>query len=510
VVSGSAQTRTVEKPSEKKYVRPSPKDVLRFSPRAWSKLVFFRDRGDTEIGGFGISRSDDFLYVEDFVTVKQEASAAFVEFDDDAVNEFLTKAVEQGLHPAECMRIWLHTHPAGVNSPSGTDEDTFRRIYGDSDWGIMFILPKNGEAYARLQFNTGPTGHMKLPVRIDYNPPFSGVTQEELEAWEKEYQDNIGLVRYRSYSSGRSTYYGHSYPSGPRRSGEPYHSGGQGRGYSYTERRGGAVTPASGSAASRASVAGSGTPGAEASVTRRVWGGDGRVKGTIVQAGTARGSARPPGQVVESSGDVLTTEPRRVSAETRPSSGVRRGRLDVKNPWEPNIPGEHVWIVQRGEHMTTVYTGGSYYEYNNGSGIDIKEGEILHSLHQIADHLPIMRGEVTWMGAEKMGWLPKKLTTFTIRNGIFSVSYLSTPAVNQGPSAAAAGSSASSSYQRETPGFLDDSKKDEKTDEKTDEKDEKADKESDTETKVIDISEISDDAVEAVDDTDERIGIHGP
>src|SRR5262245_8509285 len=39
--------------------------VLRFSPTAWAKLVFLRDTGDSEIGGFGISRADDLLLVED-------------------------------------------------------------------------------------------------------------------------------------------------------------------------------------------------------------------------------------------------------------------------------------------------------------------------------------------------------------------------------------------------------------------------------------------------------------
>jgi len=28
---------------------------LRFSPTAWAKLLFLRDRGPTEVGGFGIT-----------------------------------------------------------------------------------------------------------------------------------------------------------------------------------------------------------------------------------------------------------------------------------------------------------------------------------------------------------------------------------------------------------------------------------------------------------------------
>ena len=44
--------------------RASPR--LRFSPYAWAKLVFSRDIGETEVGGFGISSKDDLLLIEDF------------------------------------------------------------------------------------------------------------------------------------------------------------------------------------------------------------------------------------------------------------------------------------------------------------------------------------------------------------------------------------------------------------------------------------------------------------
>ena len=49
---------------------PRPEQpILRFSPTAWAKLLFFRDKGETEIAGFGISALDDLLYVEEFATI---------------------------------------------------------------------------------------------------------------------------------------------------------------------------------------------------------------------------------------------------------------------------------------------------------------------------------------------------------------------------------------------------------------------------------------------------------
>ena len=37
---------------------------LRLNPTAWAKLLYLRDLGDTEVGGFAISAVDDLLYVE--------------------------------------------------------------------------------------------------------------------------------------------------------------------------------------------------------------------------------------------------------------------------------------------------------------------------------------------------------------------------------------------------------------------------------------------------------------
>ena len=56
--------------------------TLRFSPTAWAKLLYFRDKTDNEVGGFGITEPDDLLFIRDFVTVKQEVTCVSVEFDD--------------------------------------------------------------------------------------------------------------------------------------------------------------------------------------------------------------------------------------------------------------------------------------------------------------------------------------------------------------------------------------------------------------------------------------------
>jgi proteasome lid subunit RPN8/RPN11 len=157
---------------------------LRFSPTAWAKLLYLRDAGPTEIGGFGITSADDLLLVENIQLVRQTCTVTSVEFDDASVAELFDEQVDQGLRPEQFARVWIHTHPGLSASPSSVDETTFRNVFGRCDWAVMFILAKGGSSYARLQFRAGPGGAVRLPVRIDWRPPFEGTDES---AWQAEY-----------------------------------------------------------------------------------------------------------------------------------------------------------------------------------------------------------------------------------------------------------------------------------------------------------------------------------
>jgi len=167
---------------------------LRFSPTAWAKLLFFRDAGETEIGGFGITPPDDLLYIHDFQTVKQQVTCVSVSFDDNAVADFFETRVDQGRKPEQFARIWVHTHPGNCPNPSGTDEETFRRVFGKCQWSIMFIVAQEGKTYARISFNVGPGGQVLIPVEVDYDKPFLAADQP---AWIEEYKANIHPEEWR-------------------------------------------------------------------------------------------------------------------------------------------------------------------------------------------------------------------------------------------------------------------------------------------------------------------------
>ncbi len=63
--------KSVESPTTRRLLleprrlrRPPRRPTLRCTPKAWVKLVFLRDLGPTEVGGFGISAADDLWLIE--------------------------------------------------------------------------------------------------------------------------------------------------------------------------------------------------------------------------------------------------------------------------------------------------------------------------------------------------------------------------------------------------------------------------------------------------------------
>lgn len=158
---------------------------MRFSPTAWAKLLFLRDAGETEIGAFGISAPDDLLFVEDVQLVPQTCTSVTVEFDDAAVATFFDEQVDRGRRPESFARLWLHTHPANSAEPSGTDESTFARVFGRSEWAVMFILASGEQTSARLRLNVGPGADVQLPVEVEFSGAFAGT---DFEAWREQYE----------------------------------------------------------------------------------------------------------------------------------------------------------------------------------------------------------------------------------------------------------------------------------------------------------------------------------
>ncbi len=167
--------------------------VLRFSPTAWAKLLYIRDKADNEVGGFGITEPEDLLFVTDFITVKQKVTVVSVSFDDEAVADFFDTQVDLGRKPEQFARIWLHSHPGDSPEPSFTDEETFQRVFGGCQWSIMFIIAEQDKTYAMLSFNVGPGAKVLIPVAVDYSYDFG---PSDKKAWDDEYKANVIVEKF--------------------------------------------------------------------------------------------------------------------------------------------------------------------------------------------------------------------------------------------------------------------------------------------------------------------------
>ena len=165
--------------------------ALRFSPTAWAKLLYFRDKSDNEVGGFGITDPDELLFVREFVTVKQEVTPVSVKFDDSAVADFFDNQVDLSRKPEQFARIWLHSHPGESPEPSIIDEETFERVFGNCQWAVLFVVAQDNKRYAKLSFNVGPGGQMLIPTVIDYGRDFNASNHE---LWDAEYAANVKAV----------------------------------------------------------------------------------------------------------------------------------------------------------------------------------------------------------------------------------------------------------------------------------------------------------------------------
>jgi hypothetical protein len=72
-----------------------------------------------------------------------------------------------------------------------TDEETFARVFGRTDWAVMFILARQGQSYARLRFHVGPGGDLDLPVCVDYTRPFAA---SDHAAWKQQYATCVEAI----------------------------------------------------------------------------------------------------------------------------------------------------------------------------------------------------------------------------------------------------------------------------------------------------------------------------
>lgn len=191
-VSAASTTVTIQPQQTVKRQLGSDLAVT-ITPYAWQKLRYMRDKSSNEIGFFAITDKDNPLAIVDIFALKQEVSVASVEFDGEDIIRFYLKCDEKGWIPAQYTRIWVHTHPGNSATPSGVDEDTFTKVWGNSDWAVMIVVGRDDTTTVKLRYNVGIPADFPLKLRLDYTRPFPA---SDMAAWDQEFTENVHTRQY--------------------------------------------------------------------------------------------------------------------------------------------------------------------------------------------------------------------------------------------------------------------------------------------------------------------------
>lgn len=176
---------------------------LTLAGTTFMKLMYLMKKTTMEVSGYGLSKKDNLFYIHDFRMPKQIGQTAHTELTQDGIAEHFDQCLAEGLEPIEFGRIWVHTHPKGINGPSGTDEATMRDTFGACDWAIMLILTQ-GEHF-HCEFWTKKLGgvalgeHLRLPMKVQVD--WSNIQNIDTAAWDAEFTASFEEKKY-TYTGG--------------------------------------------------------------------------------------------------------------------------------------------------------------------------------------------------------------------------------------------------------------------------------------------------------------------
>lgn len=178
------------------------RQTLKFTPLAWLHYQFLCHAGPTEVGAYGVHLPGDPFTVNHLWVPKQECSAAFVQCDDEAWEDFLLSERGGGFVKGRPVPIWLHTHPGSSATPSGFDEKNWREEHGKEGQcplALFGILARYGETYGRAQSNAPYkfTAELDFEVLWDKFPDYADVIREEMAGWKAEYDAKVTEKKYQ-------------------------------------------------------------------------------------------------------------------------------------------------------------------------------------------------------------------------------------------------------------------------------------------------------------------------
>jgi proteasome lid subunit RPN8/RPN11 len=149
-------------------------------------------KADTEVGMMGVATTEDPLLITELHVIEQDASGAYFEFRDEALMKWQHEMHERGLSPEQYWRCWWHSHPGEGVTPSGTDQTTFSKNFGQCPWSIMAIISKSVEKYSSVMRVRQPSSPGVAGIECDIDAEVQFMKDYSLDP---ESHDYVGLFR---------------------------------------------------------------------------------------------------------------------------------------------------------------------------------------------------------------------------------------------------------------------------------------------------------------------------
>lgn len=165
-------------PAPESHFKEKTLPLLRISVLAWAKMTWSISKSHDEFSFWGvIEKTEGGFVMVDADLNKHTSNQAYSDPDMEWYGDWLTDQVaDNGRQPWQ-LACWIHTHPTGVNGPSGTDEETFKKNFGDQRLAFMVIMTKEKHVYARLSAIVEPIDGIGVktytasPMRVEFEDP---------------------------------------------------------------------------------------------------------------------------------------------------------------------------------------------------------------------------------------------------------------------------------------------------------------------------------------------------
>lgn len=144
---------------------------LRINFKPYTQIYYWTQAAKGEVSGWGKARKDEngVYTITEIILLEQQCSAAFTDFTDEAITDFLFWCGKYKKNPAE-FNFWWHSHCDMGTFWSGTDQGTMA-MYSQTQPFIALVTNKRGEMRAQYNFKGAaqtmgtvviPTGHQDI------------------------------------------------------------------------------------------------------------------------------------------------------------------------------------------------------------------------------------------------------------------------------------------------------------------------------------------------------------